>query len=358
MPFHTWDMIPQPHSMPLSRSQGSILDFTGFDQNNLYGPGVVPFHHDWTPAPRRHSMPYSSMGHSTSAQMYHQTRTPFVHDDFCPQIPAYQPSRLISSLRTSQQWSDPQWSSTNGAPPRAWSLESDQGLHSMILPTPRPPPDFDIPHLVAGLVSTPKPTSWDSWMFSEDIKPDISQLDTLLPIPSSSSSSSHHSPPSPATSLLHSPVSTSSSLAAAPPSTTKPARSSSSGVKRTKAPSVREPKVKACTHCKATTTPLWRRDPSTGNTLCNACGLYLQQRHKLRPQVLIDADVDDESEEEEGSTSGPECSHCHTRRTSVWRRNKAGEQLCNACGVYLRLRGKERPLSLKRNKIKPRTKHK
>jgi hypothetical protein len=31
--------------------------------------------------------------------------------------------------------------------------------------------------------------------------------------------------------------------------------------------------------------------------------------------------------------------------------------LCNACGVYLRLRGKERPLSLKRNKIKPRTKH-
>jgi hypothetical protein len=41
----------------------------------------------------------------------------------------------------------------------------------------------------------------------------------------------------------------------------------------------------------------------------------------------------------------------------VWRRSKTGAQVCNACGVYARLRGKERPLSLRRNKIKPRTKH-
>ncbi|KAJ7499827.1 hypothetical protein FB451DRAFT_985323, partial [Mycena latifolia] len=111
--------------------------------------------------------------------------------------------------------------------------------------------------------------------------------------------------------------------------------------------------IKRCNHCHATTTPLWRRDPTTHHTLCNACGLYLQQRHALRPQELIDADNDEECEGSVGAPDGPECSHCHTRQTSVWRRNKEGDQVCNACGGE-RLRGKERPLWLKRNKIKPR----
>ncbi|PPQ92765.1 hypothetical protein CVT25_003874 [Psilocybe cyanescens] len=115
---------------------------------------------------------------------------------------------------------------------------------------------------------------------------------------------------------------------------------------------------KSCSHCHATSTPLWRRDPSTMKPLCNACGLYLQQRNKLRPQELIDADDDGStSDESDVNYVGPECSHCRTHHTSVWRRSKTGEQLCNACGVYLRLRGKPRPLSLKRNKIRPRSKH-
>ncbi|KAJ7224967.1 hypothetical protein B0H12DRAFT_1223875 [Mycena haematopus] len=116
--------------------------------------------------------------------------------------------------------------------------------------------------------------------------------------------------------------------------------------------------IKQCYHCHTTTTPLWRRDPDTHQTLCNACGLYLQQRHAQRPQQLIDADHVGEEESDDasdGAPEGPECNHCHTRQTSVWRRDKAGNQVCNACGVYQRLRGKERPLSLKRNKVKPRT---
>jgi len=115
---------------------------------------------------------------------------------------------------------------------------------------------------------------------------------------------------------------------------------------------------RSCSHCHARTTPLWRRDPSTLKPLCNACGLYLQQRNKLRPQELIDADDDGStSDESDVNYVGPECSHCRTHHTSVWRRSKAGDQLCNACGVYARLRGKPRPLSLKRNKIRPRSKH-
>lgn len=114
--------------------------------------------------------------------------------------------------------------------------------------------------------------------------------------------------------------------------------------------------VKRCSHCQATSTPLWRRNPMNMQPLCNACGLYLQQRNKLRPQELIDASIEDDESTDESDIdpSAPRCSHCQTHVTSVWRRSKTGEQLCNACGVYLRLRGKPRPLSLKQKKIKPR----
>jgi hypothetical protein len=46
--------------------------------------------------------------------------------------------------------------------------------------------------------------------------------------------------------------------------------------------------IKQCYNCGKTSTPLWRRDPSTQRTLCNACGLYLQQRQYQRPQALVD----------------------------------------------------------------------
>ncbi|KAJ6612388.1 GATA zinc finger-domain-containing protein, partial [Mycena sp. CBHHK59/15] len=116
--------------------------------------------------------------------------------------------------------------------------------------------------------------------------------------------------------------------------------------------------ARECSHCHATSTPLWRRDPNTHKTLCNACGLYLYQRHELRPQNLIDADnrEEDDSLGSDGEQDGPECSHCHAHHTSAWRRNKSGDLVCNACGVYERLRGKDRPLTLKSNKIKPRSK--
>ncbi|TFK96178.1 hypothetical protein BDV98DRAFT_338061 [Pterulicium gracile] len=120
--------------------------------------------------------------------------------------------------------------------------------------------------------------------------------------------------------------------------------------------STAKPPAKECSHCRTTTTPLWRREPSSMRLLCNACGLYLQQHRRLRPQELIDADSPLDDDEEEGVPGGPECSHCKTRVTTVWRRNKERQLVCNACGVYQRMRGKERPLPVKRKRIKPRPK--
>ncbi|KAJ7917000.1 hypothetical protein B0H13DRAFT_1472249, partial [Mycena leptocephala] len=117
-------------------------------------------------------------------------------------------------------------------------------------------------------------------------------------------------------------------------------------------PDLRRTGLKHCSNCGATIMPLWRRDPETHHTLRNARGPDLQHRSKQRPQALICAENDQENEASDGASTGPECSHCHTRQTSVWRRNKDGEQVCNACGVYQRLRGKERPLPSRTRKIK------
>ncbi|KAI9257150.1 hypothetical protein BDA99DRAFT_539255 [Phascolomyces articulosus] len=48
------------------------------------------------------------------------------------------------------------------------------------------------------------------------------------------------------------------------------------------------------------------------------------------------------------------CANCETTTTPLWRRNSEGQPLCNACGLFLKLHGVVRPLSLKTNVIKKR----
>jgi transcription elongation factor Elf1 len=52
--------------------------------------------------------------------------------------------------------------------------------------------------------------------------------------------------------------------------------------------------------------------------------------------------------------SSTRCSNCHTGNTPLWRRNPQGQPLCNACGLFLKLHGTVRPLSLKTDIIKKR----
>lgn len=55
-----------------------------------------------------------------------------------------------------------------------------------------------------------------------------------------------------------------------------------------------------------------------------------------------------------GSTSPPVCKNCHTSTTPLWRRDEHGAVLCNACGLFLKLHGRPRPISLKTDVIKSR----
>lgn len=56
------------------------------------------------------------------------------------------------------------------------------------------------------------------------------------------------------------------------------------------------------------------------------------------------------------NSNGPktQCSNCHTTTTPLWRRDPQGHPLCNACGLFLKLHGAVRPLSLKTDVIKKR----
>ncbi|KAI8641054.1 hypothetical protein BD408DRAFT_418776 [Parasitella parasitica] len=143
-----------------------------------------------------------------------------------------------------------------------------------------------------------------------------------------------------------------------------------------------------CANCGTTTTPLWRRGPN-GETICNACGLYLKARNTLRPPTLkrtVHKKVASPTEQKNdcgggtcpgggqcngtgGSTSCAGCpafnqhqvnrqalicANCRTTTTPLWRRDEQGNTICNACGLYYKLHNVHRPVSMKRSVIKRR----
>jgi GATA-binding protein, other eukaryote len=144
-----------------------------------------------------------------------------------------------------------------------------------------------------------------------------------------------------------------------------------------------------CANCGTTTTPLWRRAPN-GETICNACGLYLKACNTVRPPWLkrnaikkaIPAVPEASESNNNGTCPGDGhcdgtggssscdgcpaynqhqvnrqaliCANCGTNTTPLWRRDEAGNTICNACGLYYKLHNVHRPVTMKRSVIKRR----
>ncbi|KAJ1668422.1 GATA type transcriptional activator of nitrogen-regulated proteins [Coemansia sp. RSA 1813] len=174
----------------------------------------------------------------------------------------------------------------------------------------------------------------------------------------------------------------------------------------------------SCMNCKTTATPLWRRDPTTGSHLCNRCGLYLKTYNVMHPLTRIkrraigsvagSPKIHAASQDNKGSCAAskcsdhttdssmddveqiprpancnppelqylpktqqpkqrritpkqqislgmtPKCFNCSAEQTPLWRRDPQDNIICNACGLFYKLHGKARPVSMKRAAIRRR----
>ncbi|KAJ9067509.1 Suppressor of ferric uptake 1 [Entomophthora muscae] len=133
-----------------------------------------------------------------------------------------------------------------------------------------------------------------------------------------------------------------------------------------------------CAHCDTTHTPLWRRGPNE-EMLCNACGLYLRAKGKARtlrpkPKKASQSPAPTGGCPGDGHCNGlggapacagcpalnqrarPSytCANCKATTTPLWRRDAQGEPICNACGLYYKMHGQHRPVTMMRSVIKRR----
>lgn len=102
------------------------------------------------------------------------------------------------------------------------------------------------------------------------------------------------------------------------------------------------------------------RTTSTPNTAGMATGMF-SIRNQSSPASPIESGFNSTVPSRPGSPRPgvdngvpTTCTNCFTQTTPLWRRNPEGHPLCNACGLFLKLHGVVRPLSLKTDVIKKR----
>ncbi|KAF9572534.1 hypothetical protein EC968_009758 [Mortierella alpina] len=82
---------------------------------------------------------------------------------------------------------------------------------------------------------------------------------------------------------------------------------------------------------------------------------YASQNPMGHPPRGHASNTNSETDDEDSEAAPPtQCTNCNTFKTPLWRRDQNGLPLCNACGLFLKLHGRTRPLSLKTDVIKKR----
>lgn len=103
-------------------------------------------------------------------------------------------------------------------------------------------------------------------------------------------------------------------------------------------------------------------DGTGGHQNCEGCPTFNQhlfhvskaKKYATDKNGGTDADLDPAAEELDSSAQPIQCFNCKTTTTPLWRRDAEGNINCNACGLYYKLHGKHRPISLKKSVIKRR----
>ncbi|TEB06342.1 hypothetical protein FA13DRAFT_1760170 [Coprinellus micaceus] len=114
-----------------------------------------------------------------------------------------------------------------------------------------------------------------------------------------------------------------------------------------------------CSNCGATHTPLWRRGLND-ELNCNACGLYCKLHKRPRPKSMRNNHGEGRAQaapRQETVDVMAQCYNCHTTATPLWRKDDEGKTVCNACGLYYKLHGTARPISMKSDVIRKRSRH-
>ncbi|KAI5191203.1 hypothetical protein NEMIN01_1411 [Nematocida minor] len=99
-------------------------------------------------------------------------------------------------------------------------------------------------------------------------------------------------------------------------------------------------KFRVCTNCGTTTTPAWRRSTSNKILLCNACGLYQRLHGSDRPFSVT---PEGKTKAIKNNIEKGVCRGCGVSQTPLWKRGHNNEWLCSSCGLLYtkRSRGEE-----------------